>query len=312
MPRRKGKKKTGQAPALTDEELLDMAIAQAKQERAQLKEKHELDRRKKAMERENLERQSQAERVASFSTAAAADLPHTSFMAPPQHPDEIEDNEYAESYKKMLQKPAGGGDERAGSAKERALYARRLRKWKRNGQRGKMPEAPRGNDGGAPLRDEFVSSASLQASHCSRYGSWVLRELMSRGILDAETRPSRFVLPFSFNIMGDKTLMNKKFVVNSPELVVILMLIDRVVYMRCVRHEQGLEGALADGSVDLACTPDNVLAVLEGGEPPRRAYAVDAPKDLKVLGKEFYSRGIPCHLALRDAPWPAGISFPVQ
>jgi len=308
MPRRRNKNK--KAAALTDDQLLEQAIRQAQEERQALAEREE---KKKQMEREreaSSQKVSLEERAREFEKAAATDLPHASFMAPPEHPSFIEQNPHAESYRRILQKPAGNGDRDAeGSARERAVYARKLRRWRRNGARGEMPQRPLANNAGAPLKEDFLKSRSLQLAHCSRYGSWLVQRLLEAKVF--EDGPPQWALPFRFNISADDKLMSKRIAVNTPHMTVVLIYVARVVYMCCVRHEDGIRGALRDGTIRLVCSPDNVLEVLDGGSPPREARQVEGLEIVGEVGTESFGKGIPCELVLGNRQWPAGMPWPV-
>lgn len=310
MPRRRNKSKKAAAAVLTDDQLLEQAIRQAQEERKALAEREE---KKKQMEREkeaSSQRVSLEERAREFEKAEATDLPHASFMAPPEHPSFIEQNPHAESYRRILQKPAGNGDRDAeGSARERAVYARKLRRWRRNGARGEMPQRPVANNAGAPLKEDFLKSRSLQLAHCSRYGSWLVQRLKEAKVF--EEGPPQWALPFRFNISADDKLMSKRIAVNTPHMTVVLIYVCRVVYMCCVRHEDGIRGALRDGTIRLVCSPDNVLEVLDGGSPPREARQVEGLEIVGEVGTESFARGIPCEFVLGDRQWPTAMPWPV-
>ena len=270
-------------------------------------------RKKDQMRSDALARQSQEERVRSFASADQADLPHARFMAPPSHPTNIVDNEHAESYKRLLQKPAGDGKggERQGTAKARAAYSRKLRQWKRNGQKGEMPKPPASTDAGAPSLDEFSASPAMQATHRARYARWCTDHLRQNGVFGSqqERSPSQLLVAFTFNVMADPWLSG-----TGPSLDVVVMMVDRVVYTVSTQNLSGINEAIACGEVRLLCTPDNVVTVLDGGEPPREARTIQlaATDVVSVVGKEFYKRGIPCGLVLEDRPWPESAGeFPV-
>ena len=304
------KNKKRRDAVLTDDQLLEQAIRQAQEERKALAEREE-KKRQQQIERESASQKvTLQERALEFEKAADTDLPHASFMAPPEHPSFIEQNPHAESYRRILQKPAGNGERDAeGSARERAAYARKLRRWRRNGARGQMPQRPVGNNAGAPLKEDFLKSRSLQLAHCSRYGSWLVQRLKEAKVFD--DGPPQWALPFRFNISSDDKLMNKRIAVNTPHMTVVLIYVSRVVYMCCVRHEDGIRGALRDGSIRLACSPDNVLEVLDGGSPPRDIRQVEGLEIVGEVGTESFPRGIPCELVLSNRPWPTAMPWPV-
>lgn len=274
MPRRGKRKQKRNDDNLTDDQLLDMAIARAKQE-------------KESMSTRKAEKPSpppKEDRAQHLIAAEDANVPHASFMELPEHPDDISKSQHSDSFHRILQKPAGGADAKQGTARERAAYARRVRKWKRNGCRGTPPSKPEAVSGGKATAEEYFSNPVLVDGHKMQYARWVLRNLKTLS-------PGEAHGVYTFNVIGDPML-------RSDTLVIALVKRDACVY--AYSFEAG-----ADVPEEVDISPDYLLEVLPGGTPPRQSVGKVAAQFVNRT-EEFYRKGIPSGLVTEGRKFDAG------
>lgn len=274
-----------------DDALLEQAIAQARAERQELEVRKRQERELEAEKQLARQGVSAEQRSKAFLEADGSNIPHASFMAFPEHPDDIKASTHSASFHKLLEKPAGSPGTRQGTAKERAIHARKMRKWRRNGCRGEMPTMPAAAVGVGATIDEFATSPGLQEAHRMRYASWLMRQLDVNDFPDGD-----FAVTFTFNVLADRKLMHKSLKRSSMLMHVVLIQVARRIFVVTSDDLDGPDKDIREARVG----PDNLVLVREGGDVPREASPV--PGDLRVMTAlhQTYQRGIPAGMVLED------------
>lgn len=279
MPKRGKRKQKAADVALTDDQILDMAIAEARKERDRLEEKE----RKREAARSIQD--SHGERDKRLQEADDANVPHMSFMDLPEHPEDISKSQHCESFHRILQKPAGGANDRQGTTRERAIYARKLRKWKRNGCRGSPPQKPGAGSGGKATKEEYFSSPVLVQGHKMTYARWLLKTL--RAIPEGNARGK-----YTFNVIGDPML-------RCDTLVVGLVKQDGCVYA-CVFEDEDIP------SPEVNIGTDCLLEVLPGNSAPRLPVGKVGSDEFQDRTSHLFSNGIPSGLVTEEREFLKG------
>lgn len=279
MPRRGKRKQKAADAALTDDQLLDMAIAQAQQERDRL----EVKERKREAARGNAE--SQDDRDKRLQEADDANVPHMSFMDLPEHPEDISKSQHCDSFHRILQKPAGGANDRQGTTRERAIYARKLRKWKRNGCRGTPPQKPGAESGGKVTKEEYFSNPVLVQGHQMTYARWLMKNL--KAVPEGNARGK-----YTFNVIGDPKL-------RCDTLVVGLVKQGGCVYA-CVFED----GDIPSPQVHIGT--ECLLEVLPGNSAPRLPVGNIGSDEFQDRTSHLFSNGIPSGLVTGEREFSKG------
>ena len=167
---------------------------------------------------------------------------------------------------------------RVKAARKRLRLRRAYSDWIRNGQKGRRPPMQETVLEGDESTEDILENPDLQRAHIAKYGLWLLKHLEIRQLLytqpDGWSPPASFALLFRFDVSEDVALQHPKVCRGGLHLDVMLVLHERRVHMIETSYFEGFHAALEAGALEIQCTPDNCLLVLQDGMPPEGAFRV--------------------------------------
>jgi len=314
---------------LSDDALLDIAIQEAEAARERI-EREEMDAARTA-QRARIDAETARESLAS--SVAREDRAVKRRMAPPTTPRCVTfDSEIQERLKWVTgSSPTAAAttsampvpDEEIDTDRARVLRARETRRKMRNrlqmqsflrstAKGSRLPPMMARTDGleGDETPEEIARDEDLRRAHRNKYASYLVRQMKVNGLFeDTTVCPPRFIFLCRFDVTGDTVLMHP-LADHGPLLEIALVMSEYVIHAIETDVDGGIKTAVANGDIQLVCTPLNVVHVLPGARvsPTPQRLSMELTDIPYISESQFGKEGAPCEIVLKNVTWQ---NFPI-